>query len=179
MRKLVIGMAMASTALASPALARDGQWYVEVDGGVMIIEDQDFIVNDDADTIGIDSEDYGFDVGGIVGYDFGAFRIEAEASYREWEIETVAPGALGFAQGTPPFTGAPTAANGDPNILSFMANALFDFGDDDGIQAFGGAGIGVARTDYDARISSVTLPGIDDSDTGLAWQLLAGVRAPL
>ena len=39
MRKLVIGMAMASTALAAPALARDGQWYVEVDGGAMILED--------------------------------------------------------------------------------------------------------------------------------------------
>ncbi|KPQ29724.1 MAG: OmpA family porin, partial [Porphyrobacter sp. HL-46] len=37
MRKLVIGMAMASTALASPALARDGQWYIQGDGGVMIV----------------------------------------------------------------------------------------------------------------------------------------------
>ena len=45
MRKLVIGMALASTAIASPALARDDAWYVEVDGGVMIVEDLEFDVN--------------------------------------------------------------------------------------------------------------------------------------
>ena len=44
MRKLVIGLAMASTAIASPALARDGAWYVELDGGPMIVEDIEFDV---------------------------------------------------------------------------------------------------------------------------------------
>ena len=39
MRKLAISLALASTALASPALARDDQWYVGVDGGAMIVED--------------------------------------------------------------------------------------------------------------------------------------------
>ena len=33
MRKLAIGLALASTALASPSMARDGSWYVGVDGG--------------------------------------------------------------------------------------------------------------------------------------------------
>ena len=41
MRKLVIGLAMASSALASPTLARDGAWYVGVQGGPMIVEDID------------------------------------------------------------------------------------------------------------------------------------------
>ena len=45
MRKLVIGMAMASTALSTPALAREGQWYIQGDGGVMIVEDQSLDVN--------------------------------------------------------------------------------------------------------------------------------------
>ena len=39
MRKLAIGLALASTALATPAIARDDQWYVGVDGGAMIVED--------------------------------------------------------------------------------------------------------------------------------------------
>ena len=38
MRKLAIGLALASTALASPALARDGQWYVGVEGGALLVE---------------------------------------------------------------------------------------------------------------------------------------------
>ena len=44
MRKLVIGLALASTALTTPAFARDGQWYVGVEGGAMIVEDIEFDV---------------------------------------------------------------------------------------------------------------------------------------
>ena len=39
MRKLAIGLVLASTALASPALARDDQWYVGVDGGAILVAD--------------------------------------------------------------------------------------------------------------------------------------------
>ena len=42
MRKLAIVMALASTALATPALARDKAWYVGVEGGAMIVEDIDW-----------------------------------------------------------------------------------------------------------------------------------------
>ena len=39
MRKLVISLALASTVLATPALARDDSWYIEGDAGGMILED--------------------------------------------------------------------------------------------------------------------------------------------
>ena len=42
MRKLAVVLALASTALASPALARDNSWYVGVEGGAMIVEDIDY-----------------------------------------------------------------------------------------------------------------------------------------
>src|SRR5690606_13623962 len=92
MRKLVIGMAMASTALASPALARDGQWYIEGQGGPMIVEDLDFDILDAdgevVETAGADT-DKGYDFGGVVGYDFGGFRLEADVGYRSAPIDTV------------------------------------------------------------------------------------------
>ena len=85
MRKLAIGLALASTALATPALARDGQWYAGVEGGAMIVEDQDLDVTVGSLTTdnGI-SMDYqtGYDFDGIVGYDFGMFRAEAEVGAR-------------------------------------------------------------------------------------------------
>lgn len=182
MRKLVIGMAMASTALASPALARDGQWYIELGGGPMIIEDTDFDVNNGAGTVTTDTKE-GYDFGGSVGYDFGAFRLEAETSYREGDIDALAADSVGLPRVGPNGAGVAPAgsypAAGDLNILSFMANGLFDFGADDGLQGFVGGGIGVARTDVQASANPRT-PGVfDDSSTGLAWQLLAGVRAPL
>jgi outer membrane protein OmpA-like peptidoglycan-associated protein len=168
--------------MASPALARDDAWYVELDGGVMLLEDIDFDVAGLGNAVTLDS-DYGYDFGGIIGYDFGTFRLEVEASYREAD-----PDELDVNAGTIPvvginpglFGGAGTYdVAGDTNALSFMVNGLVDFGPDDGLQGFIGAGAGIARVDFDSSVNS-TGPGfLNDSDTGFAWQILAGIRAPL
>ncbi len=81
MRKLAVVLALASTALATPALARDDSWYVGVAGGAMIVEDINFDVNTTPRGATVD-HDYGFDVDGTIGYDFGAFRVEAEVAYK-------------------------------------------------------------------------------------------------
>ena len=47
MRKLAILAALASTTLATPALAVDNAWYVGVEGGAMIAEDTNFDLNID------------------------------------------------------------------------------------------------------------------------------------
>src|SRR5215207_4051551 len=121
MRKLVLGMALATTALAAPALARADTWYVELDGGVMLLEDLDFDVGGVNDAVTVDSE-YGYDFGGIVGYDFGAFRLEAEVSFREAD-----PDELLVNLGSIPSSsvaanagvGAYDFVAGDTNALSF------------------------------------------------------------
>lgn len=183
MRKFVIGVAMASTALTTPAMARDGQWYIEGSGGAMIVEDVVF----DVDGNPGDAEagfTEGYDFGAAVGYDFGAFRLEAEASYRAADLEELQGGTAGLQGGGT--VGAPNSvfrgtfpAAGEMNALSFMLNGLFDFGPDDGLQGFFGGGIGVARVDINGTASLGGSGAVDDSDTGLAWQLLAGVRAPI
>ena len=185
MRKLVIGLAMASTAIASPALARDGAWYVELDGGPMIVEDIDLDIGVAPNAVQVDHHT-GYDFGGVVGYDFGFVRLEAEGSYRAADIEQLQIGSTGVAAGTNA-SGVGTlavnqnlAADGDSSVLSFMVNALADFGPDDGLQGFLGGGAGIARTKFDGVSIQTSGPGfLDDSDSGFAWQLLAGVRAPL
>lgn len=178
MRKLVLGMAMASSALASPALARDGQWYVELGAGPMIVEDIDFDIGSASDAISADV-DRGWDAGGVVGYDFGPFRLEAEASYRQADLESLTSGTVGIPAVGPGLNTGRFDANGELNVLSFMLNGLLDFGDDDSLQGFVGGGVGVARTDIDGTIQASSAGAFDDSDTGFAWQVLAGVRAPL
>ncbi|MEO1731806.1 MAG: outer membrane beta-barrel protein, partial [Pseudomonadota bacterium] len=181
MRKFVIGMAMASTALTAPAMAREGQWYIQGEGGAMLVEDVDFEID------GIEGEasaDYeaGYDFGATVGYDFGAFRLETEAAYKSASLDTLTTGSAGLqsgAQPNSPFTDETRGANGDFTALSFMLNGLFDLGPDDGLQAFAGAGIGVARVELDGSTNPNGLGAFDGSDTGLAWQLLAGIRAPI
>ncbi|MEE4213305.1 MAG: hypothetical protein V2I43_29010, partial [Parvularcula sp.] len=96
MRKIVIGLAMASTALATPAMAREGQWYIQGDAGVMLVEDINFEINGSPNEA-IASNDAGWDAGAAVGYDFGVVRVEAEASYRRAGLETVDARAAGLA----------------------------------------------------------------------------------
>jgi OmpA-OmpF porin, OOP family len=179
MRKLAIGLALASTALASPSMARDGAWYVGVDGGAMLVEDLN--LNIGAAPIEVEADtDTGYDFGGVVGHDFGGFRLEAEVSYREADITNTSGATPWLPRASNPanvFAAGSYASAGDANALSFMLNGMFDFGDDDGLQGFVGGGVGVARVDVHNVVSAPTW--LDDSDTGFAWQAIAGIRAPL
>src|SRR5262249_4043390 len=139
----------ASTALATPALARDKAWYVGAEGGAMIVEDIHFDIGTTKDAMGID-HDYGYDVGGFVGYDFGMFRVETEVAYKSANVDAIrstlripAFSPTGVLNPSPP--GNYDYAGGRTTALSFMVNGMLDFGDDDGLQGFVGGGVGVAR----------------------------------
>lgn len=175
MRKLAIALALSSTLLATPAFARDGAWYVGGEFGGMIVEDQDVDIGNVDNALRL-NYDYGYDGGLFVGYDLGAFRIEAEAAYKKADLEGFGtllrlPGeGLVFPAGRD-FAGGSTSA------LSFMINGMLDFGDDDGISGFVGGGIGMARVKANnQRVFANTAPFLDDSDSKLAWQVFAGVR---
>ncbi len=183
MRKVALVLALASTAIAAPAMARDGQWYVGVEGGLLIAEDTNLDITTAMttveDAVKIDYETPGYDFDGIVGYDFGIFRAEAEVAYKGVQQQGLQVGAPGIpADG--PNNGLATGVfdtNGQTDALSFMVNGMFDFGDDDGLQGFVGGGVGVARVEVTSTFAAPSW--LDDSDTGLAWQALAGVRAPI
>src|SRR3990167_8460346 len=127
MRKLVIGMALASTAIASPSLARDGAWYVELNGGPMIVEDIEFDVGAIDNAVTVDTKK-GYDFGGIVGYDFGFIRLEAEGSYRSADIDTISASTAVLPVTAARDISGSWTGGGDANVLSFMLNAMADFG---------------------------------------------------
>lgn len=183
MRKLAIAVALSTTVLAGPALARDGAWYVGGEFGAMIVEDSEAAFTpgnlaNSTSTIQI-GFDEGFDGGLFVGYDFGAFRIEAEVAYKQADVEELITNGIS-PPGTIGTTGLFTGGNGDVSILSGMINGVLDFGDDDGLSGFIGGGAGMARVDING-VTAFTNTGliIDDSDTRFAWQLFAGVRQAL
>ena len=180
MRKLAIAMVLASTAIATPALARNDAWYIGAEGGAMIVEK----LSVDIGTLtaaGAAKQDKGYDVDGVIGYDFGAFRLEAEVGYKAsrldiWTNSTTTP------YGTPvksAAAGTYKGATGTTSALSFMINGLLDFGDDDGLNGYIGGGAGVARV----KLSNYSIDPaggfLNDSDTGFAYQAIAGVRAPI
>ena len=170
MRKLAIALALASTALATPAVARDNNWYVGVEGGLMIVEDSDFDSSSTFrgvtrnDTVVIDHK-RGIDLDLIGGYDFGAVRAEAEAGYKRASLDRINEGNRGDQD-----------ADGSVRVYSAMANLLLDFGDDDNLNGYVGGGLGLASVRYD--IDFVGGSG-RDSDRSVAFQAIAGVRYPV
>ena len=143
MRKLAIALALSSTVIASPALARDGAWYVGGEFGAMLVEDIDIDLGATDDAYTLDS-DYGYDGAIFAGYDLGMFRIEVEGSYKKAEFDGVSstvalPGVT---------AGGRYNAAGDVNSMSAMLNGMVDFGDDEGTSGFIGGGIaGMQRRD--------------------------------
>jgi outer membrane protein OmpA-like peptidoglycan-associated protein/opacity protein-like surface antigen len=183
MRKLAIAAALSTTVLAGPALARDGAWYVGGEFGPMIVEDSEaqFTPGTTAGSTGTVQVgfDEGFDGAGFVGYDFGAFRIEAEVSYKQADTEELITNGI-VLPGTTGTTGLFTGGNGDVSVLAGMVNGLLDFGDEDGLSGFAGGGVGIARVDVNGISAFTNTAAVfDDSDTRFAWQVVAGVRQAL
>lgn len=182
MRKIAVWLATAAAVIATPAVARDGAVYVGGEFGPMWANDTEIDVNGVEDVVSIDYEadmpwdglgDTGWDGGLLVGYDLGGFRIEGEASMKKARIEQYTS-SIAFPGGAPAGT---RAAVGHTDVTSFMLNAMGDFGDDDGMSAFVGAGVGYAKVDLDGFGAFSNQPAFgDDSDGGLAWQLFAGLR---
>jgi len=190
MRKLAIAMALASTVLATPAIARDNSGYIGLEVGPMIVEDYE--VGFSTVTAEGDIEinhNVGYDVDLIGGYDFGTFRLEGELAYKRASVDE-----LGFSDDLQnEQLGGFFAGDGHVRTISGMINGLVDFGDDDGWTGYIGAGVGIASVRYNAEVDDVLFgtPGsplpnppltefdLDDSDSGLAWQLLAGIRVPV
>jgi OmpA-OmpF porin, OOP family len=180
MRKLAISAALASTVFSMPALARNDAWYIGIDAGPSIVEDVSLDIGalNDAGTV---DHKVGLDADGVIGYDFGGFRLEAEVGYKKASVKSYTSTTTTPA-GNPLFN-APAGtfdyAGTDTSVLSFMLNGMLDFGDDDALSGFVGGGVGVARVKADYSINSAGAGFLDDSDTGLAWQAIAGVRAPI
>lgn len=162
--------------MATPALARDGAWYIGGDFGAVIVEDTNFDIGATTDALSLAPDDYGIAGALFVGYDLGAFRLEGEAAYKKASIEDFTTRvALPSSAGPHPI--GTHAAGGSESALSFMINGLFDFGDEDGLSGFLGGGVGMARVDYhDVRAAVNDGIFLEDSDTRFAWQVIAGVR---
>jgi len=95
MRKLAIVVALSSTVLATPALARNGAWYVGGDSwdGSSTDDRFDFgrtpTIPSSAGSQIAFNHDYGYDAALFVGYDLGSFRIEAEVAYKRADVDDI------------------------------------------------------------------------------------------
>lgn len=187
-RKILIGMALASTVLANPAMARDDSVYVGIDGGVVFggslgsdidLDDDDDFDDDERDVFDLKTK-RGWEAALVLGYDFGGFRLEAEGSYKNLNVDRISSDLAGFDfDDVTPGVQNRVDIDGDLKVKSLMANALVDLGPDDGLQFFVGGGVGIGWADFEGSFIDEEDAFIDDSDSAFAWQLMAGARLPL
>lgn len=172
--------AAASALVPSTAFARDGLPYLGIEGGAMKPEklklDYQLRALSVPNGIIIDHKT-GFDVDFIAGYDFGLIRAEAELGYKR-----AMPTGVSVAPAIQFNNTGPLAIDGRTRAVSAMANLLLDFGSDDGLQVYGGGGLGIARVTLDNTITGPNVaPGraINGSDRSFGWQVIAGMRVPV
>ena len=175
MRKLAIAVALASTAMATPAVARDHSFYAGLEGGGMFVEDMHLNYADatrtfdDAYRVNFGT---GLDVDAIAGYDFGFVRLEGELGYKHASVDSVNIPATAAPIG--PTSGI--VGGGRLNVLSGMINALLDFGNDDALSGYIGGGIGIADIKLSAGTDTPGAHAFSDRDSHVALQAIAGVR---
>ena len=183
MKKTAILLLGAATIIAVPANARDGQAYIGINGGVSF-DDQVTVDIDNnradgaLDNAAFADTNLGLDGDVVIGYDFGALRLEAEGGYKRAGYESLTVLNSGILPGGVPGALSPALVvqnSEDLEIWSGMVNALVEFGSDDGFQVFGGGGVGIANMSLPVVVNGVGTV-IDDNATDFAWQLLAGAR---
>src|SRR3546814_15414230 len=117
----------------------------------MIVEDSDFDLGATSNAVTVEHEK-GFDVDGIIGYDFGGFRAEFDVGYKDANLDSVStsvagvPGGRGtsYMPGGAQPAGTYEAADGNTRVLSFTLHDLLDFGNADGWNGYIAGGAGVA-----------------------------------
>jgi len=177
MRKIALGLSVAASAIAAPAMAHDGL-YFGADVGAVFANEYDADVGTVADAITTES-DPGFTGGALLGYDFGMIRTELEGSYQEFNASQYTSAVVGLPRGTSaPLTGT-VGGFGEHRLTSVMLNALLDFGGHDGIGFSIGAGAGHSWAGLDLSSTASATPYIDDEAHDWAWQALAELRVPV
>jgi opacity protein-like surface antigen len=146
-------------AFATPAAAQDAA-YVAGSVGYIFPESVGSSIGLKARTNG------GYSLIGAAGYNFRSFRVELEGSYRESSVDE----ARGF--------GFSVQGTGDVSALSAMANVYLDPSFQVGpLQPYIGGGAGISRFKAN-KVDAPGIPGVDAisaSETGLAYQFMAGV----
>ena len=111
--------------------------------------------------------------GGVLGYDFGYFRVDGELALRLNTIDR-----LGGISLDPPSFGS-SGNTSTTTALSYMVNGYFDLPTDGPLSFYAGAGIGFATVSIDwiapGFFPFSHVPVADDNDSGLAYQFSGGI----
>ena len=166
---VAFGLILGSGAAQAQSQAATG-WYAGVLGGLNLAEEANADTRDPGLALGKLSSLTGADAaithkrgwgaGGLAGYAFGAFRLQADIIFRRNVFDTTT------------ITGAEAVASGHVSSLAPMFSALYDIPTGSRLVPYVGAGVGASRL-------TVSSGSAKESKWGFAYQGIAGLRVDL
>src|SRR3982751_5595361 len=165
MKRYLLAAASVAAFAAAPAAARDHSAYFGLEVGPMWARDSHLKI-DFGDGVGTFDVNHKLGVDGdlIAGYDFGIIRAEVEGGHKWAKHDEYSAGSNKID------------ADGHSRAYSLMGNVLIDLGDNEKVNFYAGGGVGIAWVRQ--KIDPI-FGGFSISDSGFAWQGIAGVRAPV
>ena len=203
MKKTLLLLTFLAVAGMAPTSAQAAKHYVSGFGGISWMNNmdasevyqnaapgEDFSTNTDLGS--------GLALTGAIGCDYGSYRLEGEVGYQTNDVKSIE----GFNRGvtTGPYvidaaghTSATIPARGDVSVLSLMGNGYYDFDLGSKVELYATAGIGVAQVSFHNinnvnnvegssapyTVAANNDPGLNTHETTLAWQVGAGIAAPI
>jgi opacity protein-like surface antigen len=156
---------------AAPAVADDG-FYVEIEPGWSLPQDSDLDVRSSFFDEGLAKGDFDVDstwvIGGAIGFRYGGFRVEIDASHRPIELDQVSLRDPGLAGG-----GGEIGDDGDLDVTVGLVNAFYGYRIGR-FEPFVGGGLGFADVNLDADYGMNVL-SVDKNSTEFAWSVSGGV----
>jgi len=154
--------------LLLPVQVFAGDRYIKGNIGIFSLEDSTLnLASEDNDVdIGDVSSDTGFGINAAIGKSFAnGFDLELEYGFKTADLDEATPSDE-VAEYTGDFE---VDVDGNVDIHSLMANAIYNFKSGASITPYAGAGIGLGFVNIDLDDAG------DISDTVFAYQLMAGV----
>ncbi len=201
MKKSLLLLTALAVAGMSSTSAQAATHYVSGFGGVSWMQNMDASETYIQDARGEDSSTdlgSGLALTGAIGCDYGSYRFEAEVGYQTNNVKSAIDYINGDAETYPSDAIGTLSASypmrGDVSALTLMGNGYYDVDLGSKVELYATAGVGVAQVScHDVNDtgswttngqSGYTLspnndPGFNGHETTLAWQVGAGIAAPI
>jgi len=169
MRKYFIHLYVLTIFLTGSAAHAQSNMYVDVHGGLTVLESVDSNVTSGTPLFAVGPFDFSSETGvngGVsVGVRMNQVRFEGEITYRDNDITE-----LTDIFGT-------DGMDGSYSSVGFLANAYYDFNYSPLVKPYVGVGAGFAKV-YANDLAITTpqsFPEVDDDDTVIAYKIAAGI----